>query len=135
MTTTTVNIHVAKRTFLQLVKRAEEGERIIVARAGRPVAQLGPVPRRKSLLLPSDDPLLCLDTFAIAGPGGKRTNLDIDRPLYGHGANQPAKTVGEWMDSFAPLEGRKLFRPEERERLKQDQRNPRDSRSRRQPRN
>ena len=44
--------------------------------------------------------------------------------------NQPAKTVGEWMESLAPLEGHKLFTPEERERLKQDQRNPRDSRGR-----
>jgi len=32
--------------------------------------------------------------------------------------NQPAKTVGEWMESLAPLEGHKLFTPEERERLK-----------------
>jgi len=45
--------------------------------------------------------------------------------------NQPAKTVGEWMDSLSPLEGRQLFTAEERERLKHDQRNPRDSRARR----
>jgi predicted CopG family antitoxin len=45
--------------------------------------------------------------------------------------NQPANTVGEWMESLAPLEGHKLFTSEERERLKQDQHNPRDSRARR----
>jgi hypothetical protein len=45
--------------------------------------------------------------------------------------NQPAKTVGEWLESLAPLEGRSLFTPEERARLKRDQRRPRDSRTRR----
>jgi hypothetical protein len=45
--------------------------------------------------------------------------------------NQPAKTVGEWLDSLAPLEGRSLFTPEERERLRRDQRSPRDSHTRR----
>jgi hypothetical protein len=45
--------------------------------------------------------------------------------------NQPAKTVGEWLDSLDSLEGRSLFTPEERERLGRDQRSPRDSRSRR----
>lgn len=45
--------------------------------------------------------------------------------------NQPAKTVDEWLKSLAPLEGRSLFTPEERAQLKRDQRNPRDSQSRR----
>jgi predicted CopG family antitoxin len=43
--------------------------------------------------------------------------------------NQPAKTVGEWMQSLAPLEGRNLFTEEGRERLKNDQRHPRRSRA------
>ena len=41
--------------------------------------------------------------------------------------NQPAKTVGEWMDSLVPLEGLSLFTKEGRERLKNDQLNPRRS--------
>ncbi len=45
--------------------------------------------------------------------------------------NQPAKTVGEWLESLAPLEGRGAFTPEERQRLKRDQRHPRDSHTRR----
>jgi hypothetical protein len=45
--------------------------------------------------------------------------------------NQPAKSVGEWLESLAPLEGRGIFTPEERARLKHDQRRPRDSRHRR----
>lgn len=79
----TVNIHAAKTGLSRLVKRAEKGERIIIARAGRPIAQLGPVSRRERLRLSPDDPLLNLDTFAVAGPGGKISNADIDRLLYG----------------------------------------------------
>jgi predicted CopG family antitoxin len=44
--------------------------------------------------------------------------------------NQPAKTVGEWMDSLAPLEGQNLFTEEGREKLERDQRNPRSSHAR-----
>jgi predicted CopG family antitoxin len=45
--------------------------------------------------------------------------------------NQPAKTVGEWLESLAPIEGRSLFTAEERARMKRDQRRPRDSHTRR----
>jgi len=44
--------------------------------------------------------------------------------------NQPAKTVGEWMNSIAPLEGQSLFTKAGRKKLKYDQRNPRKSRAR-----
>jgi prevent-host-death family protein len=79
----TVNIHAAKSSLSRLIKRAESGECITIARAGRPVAQLGPVPKARPLRLSPDDPLLNLDTFAVDGPGGKMTNADIDRLLYG----------------------------------------------------
>jgi prevent-host-death family protein len=79
----TVNIHAAKTKLSRLVARAEKGERITIARAGKPVAQLGPVPKAKRHRLPPDDPLLNLDKFAVEGPGGKLTNADIDRILYG----------------------------------------------------
>ena len=36
----TVNIHEAKTTLSQLVEAAEAGERIVLARAGKPVAQI-----------------------------------------------------------------------------------------------
>jgi predicted CopG family antitoxin len=45
--------------------------------------------------------------------------------------NQPAKTVGEWLASLAPLEGRGIFSVKEREQLKRDQRAPRVSPRRR----
>lgn len=78
-----VNIHAAKTTLSRLIARAERGERIIIARAGKPVAQLGPAPRAKTPALRADDPLLNLGDFAVDGPGGKFTNQDIDRILYG----------------------------------------------------
>jgi predicted CopG family antitoxin len=45
--------------------------------------------------------------------------------------SQPAKCVEEWLESLAPLEGRGVFTPEERERLKNDELKPRDSHARR----
>jgi prevent-host-death family protein len=78
-----VNIHDAKTRLSQLVARAEKGERITIARDGKPVAQLGPAPKRRRQALPADDPLLNLDTFAVDGAGGDLTNEEIDRTLYG----------------------------------------------------
>jgi len=43
---------------------------------------------------------------------------------------QPAKTVGKWMEFLAPLDGQTLFTPDERAHLMRDQRNPRYSRIR-----
>jgi prevent-host-death family protein len=86
MANSTVNIHAAKANLRQLVKRAERGERITIARYGKPVAQIGPVPRTRRAALSPEDPLLDLDTFAIAGNcpvgGASLDNDDIDRLLY-----------------------------------------------------
>lgn len=40
-----VNIHQAKTQLSRLVERAEAGEEIVIARAGRPAAKLVPLPR------------------------------------------------------------------------------------------
>ncbi len=77
-----VNIHDVKTQLLKLVARAEKGERITIARDGKPVAQLGPAPKHKRQTLPADDPLLNLDAFVVDGHGGDLTNEDIDRRLY-----------------------------------------------------
>jgi prevent-host-death family protein len=42
-----VNIHEAKTHFSKLVERVEAGEEIVIARAGRPVAKLVPVEKRR----------------------------------------------------------------------------------------
>jgi prevent-host-death family protein len=83
MSHTRINIHAAKTRLSRLVARAEKGERIIIARNGKPVAQLGPAPKSKERKIPADDPLLNLDLFGFDGPGGKLTNQQIDRLVYG----------------------------------------------------
>jgi prevent-host-death family protein len=42
----TVNVHEAKTHFSRLLDRAQEGEEFVIAKAGRPVARLGPLARR-----------------------------------------------------------------------------------------
>lgn len=79
----TINMHEAKTRLSQLVARAERGERITIARGGKPVAELGPISRKKPAPLPPDDPLLDLDAFAVEGAGGTLTNEEIDRTVYG----------------------------------------------------
>ena len=77
-----VNIHAAKTRLSRLVARAERGEHIVIARNGKPVAELGPAPRSKARRVPPDDPLLNLKSSRL-GPGGKITNKEMDRILYG----------------------------------------------------
>lgn len=78
-----VNMHDAKTRLSKLVARAERGERITIARAGKPVAQLGPAPRAARRRQPADDPLLRVDEYAFDGPVGPMTNAEIDRIVYG----------------------------------------------------
>lgn len=78
-----VDVHAAKTRLSQLIARAERGERIVIARAGKPVAELGPIRRSARESMPPSDPLLNVDDFAVEGPGGELTNSEIDRVLYG----------------------------------------------------
>jgi len=41
----TVNVHAAKTHFSRLLERAQAGQEFVIAKAGRPVARLGPLPR------------------------------------------------------------------------------------------
>ena len=41
--TSTLNVHEAQIQLIQLLKRARQGEEIIIAEAGRPVARLVPI--------------------------------------------------------------------------------------------
>lgn len=49
---TTVNVHEAKTHFSRLLKRAHDGEEIILAKAGRPYARLVPLAYGSSLRQP-----------------------------------------------------------------------------------
>lgn len=42
----TINVHEAKTHLSRLLDRAETGQEFVIARAGRPVARLGPLVRR-----------------------------------------------------------------------------------------
>ncbi len=68
MAETVVNIHAAKTQLSRLVALAEKGHRITIARAGKPVAQLGPAPKARRRRWSSDDPLLNLEKFGFDGP-------------------------------------------------------------------
>ena len=52
--------------------RAERGERIIIARDGKAVAQLGPTPKARRAALSPDDSLLNLNDIALEGAGGSK---------------------------------------------------------------
>jgi prevent-host-death family protein len=69
----TVNVHEAKTHLSRLLERAERGERIVIARAGRPVAVLQaiePIARRQ----PGSDPIVIHDDFDDPIP-----DFDLDR--------------------------------------------------------
>jgi prevent-host-death family protein len=63
----TVNVHDAKTHLSRLLVRVEQGERIIVARDGTPVAMLVPVANRAKRRVPGNDRI-------VIGP-------DFDDPL------------------------------------------------------
>jgi len=79
MAETVFNIHAARAHLSQLVAPAEKGERITIARAGKPVAQLVPAAKPKRRRLRPDDPLLNLDKFGFNGPW-RQTQQRGNRP-------------------------------------------------------
>ena len=78
MRDSTVNITDAKTHLSRLIARVERGERIIIARAGKPVAELRRVRRIQKRAIREDDPLLRVDEYSYDGPIGPTTNRDID---------------------------------------------------------
>jgi prevent-host-death family protein len=79
----TVNIADAKKHLSRLIARVERGERIVIARAGKPVVELRPVRKMKKRSIPLDDPLLRVDEYSYDGPIGPTTNRDIDCTVCG----------------------------------------------------
>ncbi len=43
----TVNVHAAKTHFSRLLDRAQAGQEFLIAKAGRPVARLGPLTHKR----------------------------------------------------------------------------------------
>ncbi len=44
----TVNIHEAKTRLSELLRKAQQGDRVIIANAGRPVAELTPIAKKEA---------------------------------------------------------------------------------------
>lgn len=78
----TINIRDAKTQLSRLISRVERGERIVIARAGKPVAELRPVRKMKKRSIPLDDPLLRVDEYSYGGPVGPTINRSIDSTAY-----------------------------------------------------
>jgi prevent-host-death family protein len=52
---TTVNIHQAKTHLSKLLERVMQGEQIIIAKAGRPIAVLSPISEAPAPRIPGND--------------------------------------------------------------------------------
>jgi len=52
---TTVNVHEAKTHLSKLLERVMNGEQIIIAKAGKPVAVLSPIAETPSRRVPGND--------------------------------------------------------------------------------
>lgn len=70
-----VNVHEAKTHLSRLLARVEAGERIVIARAGRPIAILSPVDGPKPRK-PGNERIVIRDDFDAALPEFE--------PDYGH---------------------------------------------------
>jgi prevent-host-death family protein len=57
---TTVNVHEAKTHFSKLLERVAAGERIVIAKAGKPVAELVPLRPKPARRIPGIDKGLVL---------------------------------------------------------------------------
>lgn len=79
----TVNVNDAKAHLGRLITRVERGERIVIARAGKPVAELRPVRKIRKRSVPLDDPLLRVEEYSYDGPIGPTTDRDIDSTVCG----------------------------------------------------
>ena len=61
--TTQVNIHEAKTHLSRLIERVESGERIVIARAGKPVAQLTAIEGQPAKRVPGHDRIVIHPDF------------------------------------------------------------------------
>lgn len=63
MAETVVNVHEAKTHLSRLLARVEAGERIVIARAGHPVAELVPAASGRRRRTPGNDVIVIHDNF------------------------------------------------------------------------
>lgn len=77
----TVNLGDAKRHLSRLIARVEQGERIVIARAGKPVAELRSVRKMRRRSIPQRDPLLRVDEYSYDGEIGSTASRDMDSTI------------------------------------------------------
>jgi prevent-host-death family protein len=63
MVETVVNVHEAKTHLSRLLARVEAGERIVIARAGHPIAELVPAKPSRRPRTPGNDVIVIHDNF------------------------------------------------------------------------
>ena len=80
-----VNVHEAKTHLSRLLARVEAGERIVIARAGRPIAVLVPV-ERETLRKPGKERIVIHDDFDAPMP---EFDPDYSHPADPLGKRQP----------------------------------------------
>ncbi|MHB8460564.1 MAG: type II toxin-antitoxin system Phd/YefM family antitoxin [Candidatus Limnocylindrales bacterium] len=61
--TTTVNVHEAKTHLSRLLAAVERGERVVIARAGKPVATLEPIEGTLGRRVPGNDRIVIHPDF------------------------------------------------------------------------
>lgn len=76
-----INVHEAKTTFSKLLERVANGERIVIGKAGRPVARLEPIS-------------ITAKSCKVIG-GGFRLQENIGRPLTPEYLNKLAESKYE----------------------------------------
>jgi prevent-host-death family protein len=78
----TVNIHEAKTHLSKLLERARNGERIVIAKAGEPIAELGPLTRGRDIVFGSHEGELDIDWDALEA-ADEEMDQEIARMFYG----------------------------------------------------
>lgn len=79
----TVSMRNASTQLSRLIARVARGGLLLIARVGKPAAELQPARKVKKRSGLFDDPLLRVEEYSYDGPFGSAANKDIDRTIYG----------------------------------------------------
>lgn len=80
-----VNIHEAKTNFSRLVDRARSGERVLIGKAGVPVAVLGPIEANQRKRVPGNDKVIIHPNFDDPVPEFDPDYMHPDDPMRDFG--------------------------------------------------
>jgi prevent-host-death family protein len=83
MATTTVNIHDAKTQLSKLIERAERGEEVVIARAGKPVVMLARLKPKTAKVKKRELGFLSAHNFKIPDDFDEMGREEIEKMFYG----------------------------------------------------